>query len=200
MCLLWIFVPSLSPRYLLLDGIGASFVSWHFWCSSYTSIFKKFKTWLSFVFILPDSCRAKPGSILSASGESQKNVAAPEVADLIAPGTPIQFDIMLPASEFQDQNRAGGRWVDNRKCLWVDVCESRNKKQEVHDAGFLKVGLIVAVLQFPGSWLLHNGSLHEFKYFSSLLLMCVGLLMFPAWQTHKPIWRDGRWLFIRKWR
>uniref|UniRef100_A0A4W6D4N7 Adaptor protein, phosphotyrosine interacting with PH domain and leucine zipper 2 n=1 Tax=Lates calcarifer TaxID=8187 RepID=A0A4W6D4N7_LATCA len=29
--------------------------------------------------------------------------------DLIAPGTPIQFDIMLPASEFQDQNRAGGR-------------------------------------------------------------------------------------------
>uniref|UniRef100_A0AAY5KLE2 PID domain-containing protein n=1 Tax=Esox lucius TaxID=8010 RepID=A0AAY5KLE2_ESOLU len=29
--------------------------------------------------------------------------------DLIVPGTPIQFDIMLPASEFQDQNRAGGR-------------------------------------------------------------------------------------------
>uniref|UniRef100_A0A8D3CY58 DCC-interacting protein 13-beta n=1 Tax=Scophthalmus maximus TaxID=52904 RepID=A0A8D3CY58_SCOMX len=35
--------------------------------------------------------------------------AAPEPEDLIAPGTPIQFDIMLPASEFQDQNRAGGR-------------------------------------------------------------------------------------------
>uniref|UniRef100_A0A672ZQC3 Adaptor protein, phosphotyrosine interaction, PH domain and leucine zipper containing 2 n=1 Tax=Sphaeramia orbicularis TaxID=375764 RepID=A0A672ZQC3_9TELE len=34
---------------------------------------------------------------------------APEPEDLIAPGTPIQFDIMLPASEFQDQNRAGGR-------------------------------------------------------------------------------------------
>uniref|UniRef100_A0AAZ3R0E6 Adaptor protein, phosphotyrosine interaction, PH domain and leucine zipper containing 2 n=1 Tax=Oncorhynchus tshawytscha TaxID=74940 RepID=A0AAZ3R0E6_ONCTS len=29
--------------------------------------------------------------------------------DLIVPGTPIQFDIMLPASEFQDQNRVGGR-------------------------------------------------------------------------------------------
>uniref|UniRef100_A0A8C5FAT7 Adaptor protein, phosphotyrosine interaction, PH domain and leucine zipper containing 2 n=1 Tax=Gadus morhua TaxID=8049 RepID=A0A8C5FAT7_GADMO len=29
--------------------------------------------------------------------------------DLIAPGTPIQFDIVLPASEFQDQNRTGGR-------------------------------------------------------------------------------------------
>uniref|UniRef100_A0A671YP93 Adaptor protein, phosphotyrosine interacting with PH domain and leucine zipper 2 n=1 Tax=Sparus aurata TaxID=8175 RepID=A0A671YP93_SPAAU len=35
--------------------------------------------------------------------------AAPEPEDLIAPGTPIQFDIMLPASEFLDQNRAGGR-------------------------------------------------------------------------------------------
>uniref|UniRef100_A0A4W6D4N1 Adaptor protein, phosphotyrosine interacting with PH domain and leucine zipper 2 n=1 Tax=Lates calcarifer TaxID=8187 RepID=A0A4W6D4N1_LATCA len=40
---------------------------------------------------------------------SQKSGAAPEPEDLIAPGTPIQFDIMLPASEFQDQNRAGGR-------------------------------------------------------------------------------------------
>uniref|UniRef100_A0A7N6BQC2 Adaptor protein, phosphotyrosine interaction, PH domain and leucine zipper containing 2 n=1 Tax=Anabas testudineus TaxID=64144 RepID=A0A7N6BQC2_ANATE len=35
--------------------------------------------------------------------------SAPEPEDLIAPGTPIQFDIMLPASEFLDQNRAGGR-------------------------------------------------------------------------------------------
>uniref|UniRef100_A0A672FQA3 Adaptor protein, phosphotyrosine interaction, PH domain and leucine zipper containing 2 n=1 Tax=Salarias fasciatus TaxID=181472 RepID=A0A672FQA3_SALFA len=38
-----------------------------------------------------------------------KSETAPEPEDLIAPGTPIQFDIMLPASEFQDQNRAGGR-------------------------------------------------------------------------------------------
>lgn len=44
-----------------------------------------------------------------SSGGSQKAGAAPEPEDLIAPGTPIQFDIMLPASEFQDQNRAGGR-------------------------------------------------------------------------------------------
>uniref|UniRef100_A0A8C7DZ48 Adaptor protein, phosphotyrosine interacting with PH domain and leucine zipper 2 n=1 Tax=Oncorhynchus kisutch TaxID=8019 RepID=A0A8C7DZ48_ONCKI len=35
--------------------------------------------------------------------------SAPEPEDLIVPGTPIQFDIMLPASEFQDQNRVGGR-------------------------------------------------------------------------------------------
>uniref|UniRef100_A0A7N8XUU7 Adaptor protein, phosphotyrosine interacting with PH domain and leucine zipper 2 n=1 Tax=Mastacembelus armatus TaxID=205130 RepID=A0A7N8XUU7_9TELE len=40
---------------------------------------------------------------------TQKTESAPEPEDLIAPGTPIQFDIMLPASEFQDQNRAGGR-------------------------------------------------------------------------------------------
>uniref|UniRef100_A0A3P8SG31 Adaptor protein, phosphotyrosine interacting with PH domain and leucine zipper 2 n=1 Tax=Amphiprion percula TaxID=161767 RepID=A0A3P8SG31_AMPPE len=43
------------------------------------------------------------------SGLFLKSGAAPEPEDLIAPGTPIQFDIMLPASEFQDQNRAGGR-------------------------------------------------------------------------------------------
>uniref|UniRef100_A0A671YPE3 Adaptor protein, phosphotyrosine interacting with PH domain and leucine zipper 2 n=1 Tax=Sparus aurata TaxID=8175 RepID=A0A671YPE3_SPAAU len=49
---------------------------------------------------------AKPGGVLA--GGSQTG-AAPEPEDLIAPGTPIQFDIMLPASEFLDQNRAGGR-------------------------------------------------------------------------------------------
>uniref|UniRef100_A0A8C6TYQ5 Adaptor protein, phosphotyrosine interaction, PH domain and leucine zipper containing 2 n=1 Tax=Neogobius melanostomus TaxID=47308 RepID=A0A8C6TYQ5_9GOBI len=38
---------------------------------------------------------------------SQKS--APEPEDLIAPGTPIQFDITLPASEFMDQNRGGRR-------------------------------------------------------------------------------------------
>uniref|UniRef100_A0A8C7DYS7 DCC-interacting protein 13-beta n=1 Tax=Oncorhynchus kisutch TaxID=8019 RepID=A0A8C7DYS7_ONCKI len=38
-----------------------------------------------------------------------KTSSAPEPEDLIVPGTPIQFDIMLPASEFQDQNRVGGR-------------------------------------------------------------------------------------------
>lgn len=55
----------------------------------------------------PNPDRAKPGGVHGASSGSQKT--APEPEDLIAPGTPIQFDIMLPASEFQDQNRAGGR-------------------------------------------------------------------------------------------
>ncbi|KAI4825933.1 hypothetical protein KUCAC02_021593 [Chaenocephalus aceratus] len=52
--------------------------------------------------------RAKPGGV-HITGGSQKTEAAPEAEDLIAPGTPIQFDIMLPASEFLDQNRGGGR-------------------------------------------------------------------------------------------
>ncbi|XP_056271765.1 DCC-interacting protein 13-beta [Pseudoliparis swirei] len=57
----------------------------------------------------PNTDRAKPGGVHAASGGSQRTAAAPEPEDLIAPGTPIQFDIMLPASEFQDQNRSGGR-------------------------------------------------------------------------------------------
>lgn len=55
------------------------------------------------------SSRAKPGGVYVSGSGSEKTGAAPEPDDLIAPGTPIQFDIMLPASEFQDQNRAGGR-------------------------------------------------------------------------------------------
>ncbi|XP_071349908.1 DCC-interacting protein 13-beta [Trachinotus anak] len=57
----------------------------------------------------PNPDRAKPGGVHAASSGSQKTGAAPEPEDLIVPGTPIQFDIMLPASEFQDQNRSGGR-------------------------------------------------------------------------------------------
>ncbi|KAM9807492.1 DCC-interacting protein 13-beta [Neosynchiropus ocellatus] len=52
-----------------------------------------------------DPDRAKPGGATSGS----QKTGPPEPEDLIAPGTPIQFDIMLPASEFQDQNRTGGR-------------------------------------------------------------------------------------------
>ncbi|XP_036108408.1 DCC-interacting protein 13-beta isoform X1 [Molossus molossus] len=36
-------------------------------------------------------------------------VTVPEAEELIAPGTPIQFDIVLPASEFLDQNRGSRR-------------------------------------------------------------------------------------------
>ena len=39
-------------------------------------------------------------------------VSVPEPEELIAPGTPIQFDIVLPATEFLDQNRGSryGLW------------------------------------------------------------------------------------------
>ncbi|XP_013979945.1 DCC-interacting protein 13-beta [Salmo salar] len=57
----------------------------------------------------PNPDRAKPGGVQSSISASQKSSSAPEPEDLIVPGTPIQFDIMLPASEFQDQNRVGGR-------------------------------------------------------------------------------------------
>ncbi|XP_035379701.1 DCC-interacting protein 13-beta [Electrophorus electricus] len=55
----------------------------------------------------PNPDRARPGGLVP--GSSKKAPAVPEPEDLIAPGTPIQFDIVLPASEFLDQNRAGGR-------------------------------------------------------------------------------------------
>ncbi|XP_061139747.1 DCC-interacting protein 13-beta [Syngnathus typhle] len=57
----------------------------------------------------PDPDRAKPGGVFSTSTASQKSGAGPEPEDLIAPGTPIQFDIVLPASEFLEQNRVDGK-------------------------------------------------------------------------------------------
>ncbi|KAJ8393347.1 hypothetical protein AAFF_G00060690 [Aldrovandia affinis] len=61
----------------------------------------------------PHPDRAKPGGAPPPAEPAQKppqNPARnPEPEDLITPGTPIQFDITLPAAEFLDQNRAGGR-------------------------------------------------------------------------------------------
>uniref|UniRef100_A0AAY4E9T4 DCC-interacting protein 13-beta n=1 Tax=Denticeps clupeoides TaxID=299321 RepID=A0AAY4E9T4_9TELE len=42
-----------------------------------------------------------------AAGASKNASVELEPEHLIAPGTPIQFDIVLPACEFQDQNRGG---------------------------------------------------------------------------------------------
>ncbi|XP_041110119.1 DCC-interacting protein 13-beta-like isoform X1 [Polyodon spathula] len=54
-----------------------------------------------------DTCaeRAKPVAA-EPSGAALQDT--PDSLEMITPGTPIQFDIMLPASEFLDQNRAGG--------------------------------------------------------------------------------------------
>uniref|UniRef100_A0A8C5FKJ1 Adaptor protein, phosphotyrosine interaction, PH domain and leucine zipper containing 2 n=1 Tax=Gadus morhua TaxID=8049 RepID=A0A8C5FKJ1_GADMO len=53
--------------------------------------------------------RTHPGGVHCSAGDAPGPGASLEPEDLIAPGTPIQFDIVLPASEFQDQNRTGGR-------------------------------------------------------------------------------------------
>uniref|UniRef100_A0A671K831 DCC-interacting protein 13-beta-like n=1 Tax=Sinocyclocheilus anshuiensis TaxID=1608454 RepID=A0A671K831_9TELE len=55
----------------------------------------------------PNPDRAKPGGVTSRVPQKPPTTLEPE--DLIVPGTPIQFDIVLPASEFLDQNRAGAR-------------------------------------------------------------------------------------------
>ncbi|XP_069048749.1 DCC-interacting protein 13-beta isoform X2 [Lepisosteus oculatus] len=53
--------------------------------------------------------RIKLGAAESPVVSTQKlPEAPPQPENLIAPGTPIQFDLMLPASEFMDQNRGGG--------------------------------------------------------------------------------------------
>uniref|UniRef100_A0A667XQJ4 Adaptor protein, phosphotyrosine interacting with PH domain and leucine zipper 2 n=1 Tax=Myripristis murdjan TaxID=586833 RepID=A0A667XQJ4_9TELE len=59
--------------------------------------------------VTPITSFEKRGEVCTGKFCDVKTGAAPEPEDLIAPGTPIQFDIMLPASEFQDQNRGGGR-------------------------------------------------------------------------------------------
>ncbi|KAG8439405.1 hypothetical protein GDO86_005570 [Hymenochirus boettgeri] len=51
-----------------------------------------------------------PASPIETCGVTAENPPLePEVQELIAPGTPIQFDIVLPATEFQDQNRSSRR-------------------------------------------------------------------------------------------
>ncbi|XP_064200799.1 DCC-interacting protein 13-beta-like [Anguilla rostrata] len=57
----------------------------------------------------PHPDRANPGATPISSDPPPKPPRVPEPENLIAPGTPIQFDIVLPAMEFLDQNRAGGR-------------------------------------------------------------------------------------------
>lgn len=51
-------------------------------------------------------------------------VSAPEAEELIAPGTPIQFDIVLPATEFLDQNRGS-------RCVLWEVTSGGNENKLV---------------------------------------------------------------------
>lgn len=129
------------------------------------------------------SCRAKPGGVHTTSSGAQKISAVPEADDLIAPGTPIQFDIMLPASEFQDQNRAGGRWVESSSRKFVGGASLwQTSRTVVGDDVFqfpevLKVTqrLLYNFQEAEGTVIAHCVGFNCFLYFA-----CV----FPSWQTH----------------
>ncbi|XP_076026998.1 DCC-interacting protein 13-beta [Genypterus blacodes] len=106
----------------------------------------------------PNTDRAVPGGAQSGSSGSsdatQKPGSPPEPEDLIAPGTPIQFDIMLPASEFQDQNRSGGRRT-NPFGETDDDCSSES------DDSLLQQ---VFVVRFLGSMAVRCGNNQEVIY------------------------------------
>uniref|UniRef100_A0AAY4E9T9 DCC-interacting protein 13-beta n=1 Tax=Denticeps clupeoides TaxID=299321 RepID=A0AAY4E9T9_9TELE len=59
--------------------------------------------------VTPITSFEKRQEVAVAAGASKNASVELEPEHLIAPGTPIQFDIVLPACEFQDQNRGGRR-------------------------------------------------------------------------------------------
>ncbi|XP_068133010.1 DCC-interacting protein 13-beta [Hyperolius riggenbachi] len=59
--------------------------------------------------IVQHSENIRPSVPQNESNSHVTEDGSPEPEQLIAPGTPIQFDIVLPASEFQDQNRGNRR-------------------------------------------------------------------------------------------
>nr|XP_008108803.1 PREDICTED: DCC-interacting protein 13-beta isoform X2 [Anolis carolinensis] len=58
---------------------------------------------------LSPSQDVKNTEMLNDRTTAHESASIPDSAELIAPGTPIQFDIVLPAMEFLDQNRGGKR-------------------------------------------------------------------------------------------
>uniref|UniRef100_A0AAR2J8F2 Adaptor protein, phosphotyrosine interaction, PH domain and leucine zipper containing 2 n=1 Tax=Pygocentrus nattereri TaxID=42514 RepID=A0AAR2J8F2_PYGNA len=96
--------------------------------------------------------RAKPGGVAHSS--VKKATTVPEPEDLIAPGTPIQFDIVLPASEFQDQNRAGGRRTN-------PFGETEEESSSGADDSLLQQ---VFAVRFLGSMAVRSGHTQEVIY------------------------------------
>ncbi|KAL7867662.1 hypothetical protein SRHO_G00090460 [Serrasalmus rhombeus] len=100
----------------------------------------------------PNPDRAKPGGVVHSS--VKKATTVPEPEDLIAPGTPIQFDIVLPASEFQDQNRAGGRRTN-------PFGETEEESSSGADDSLLQQ---VFAVRFLGSMAVRSGHTQEVIY------------------------------------
>uniref|UniRef100_A0A9J7ZUS5 DCC-interacting protein 13-beta n=1 Tax=Cyprinus carpio carpio TaxID=630221 RepID=A0A9J7ZUS5_CYPCA len=78
-----------------------------------------------------------------------------EPEDLIVPGTPIQFDIVLPASEFLDQNRAGARRTNP-----FGETEDDDGDSDTHDSLLQQVFAV----RFLGSMAVRAGHTQEVIY------------------------------------
>ncbi|XP_025060692.1 DCC-interacting protein 13-beta isoform X2 [Alligator sinensis] len=76
-----------------------------------------------------------------------------DCTQLIAPGTPIQFDIVLPATEFLDQNRGGKRTNP--------FGESEDGKKDEEEDSLLKQMFVV---RFLGSMAVKSDSTNEVIY------------------------------------
>uniref|UniRef100_A0A8B9KWP6 Adaptor protein, phosphotyrosine interacting with PH domain and leucine zipper 2 n=1 Tax=Astyanax mexicanus TaxID=7994 RepID=A0A8B9KWP6_ASTMX len=100
----------------------------------------------------PDRSVAKPGGVAPSS--TKKSSSPPEPEDLIAPGTPIQFDIGIPASEFLDQNRAGGRRTN-------PFGETEEESSSSADDSLLQQ---VFAVRFLGSMAVRSGHTQEVIY------------------------------------
>uniref|UniRef100_A0A8B9KXW8 Adaptor protein, phosphotyrosine interacting with PH domain and leucine zipper 2 n=1 Tax=Astyanax mexicanus TaxID=7994 RepID=A0A8B9KXW8_ASTMX len=85
---------------------------------------------------------------------TKKSSSPPEPEDLIAPGTPIQFDIGIPASEFLDQNRAGGRRTN-------PFGETEEESSSSADDSLLQQ---VFAVRFLGSMAVRSGHTQEVIY------------------------------------
>ncbi|XP_026058181.1 DCC-interacting protein 13-beta isoform X1 [Carassius auratus] len=101
----------------------------------------------------PNPDRAKPGA--GSSREPQKPPTTLEPEDLIVPGTPIQFDIVLPASEFLDQNRAGARRTNP-----FGETEDDDDASDTHDSLLQQVFAV----RFLGSMAVRAGHTQEVIY------------------------------------
>ncbi|RXN05277.1 DCC-interacting 13-beta-like protein [Labeo rohita] len=101
----------------------------------------------------PNPDRAKPGAVTSR--EPQKPPTTLEPEDLIVPGTPIQFDIVLPVSEFLDQNRAGARRTNP-----FGETEDDDGTSDTHDSLLQQVFAV----RFLGSMAVRAGHTQEVIY------------------------------------